>query len=36
MNGEEKLKAMRNEMKKLDYDAYIIPHDDQHNVSISK
>lgn len=33
MNGEEKLKGIRDEMSKRNYDAYIIPHGDQHDVS---
>ena len=31
MNGEEKLYVMRILMKERGYDAYIIPHEDQHN-----
>lgn len=32
MNGEEKLKAFRKEMEARGYDAYVIPHGDQHDV----
>ena len=34
MKGEEKLQALRKEMQSRKYDAYIIPHGDQHDVSI--
>ena len=32
MKGEEKLQALRKEMQARKYDAYIIPHGDQHDV----
>ena len=32
MKGEEKLQALRKEMQSRKYDAYIIPHGDQHDV----
>lgn len=32
LTGEEKLKALREEMVKNNYDAYIIPHGDEHDV----
>ena len=32
MDGEGKLKALREEMAKRGYDAYIIPHEEQHDV----
>jgi hypothetical protein len=32
MNGEEKLKNLRKLMEERKYDAYIIPHGDQHDV----
>ena len=35
MNGEEKLKNFRKIMEERKYDAYIIPHGDQHNVKIN-
>ena len=34
MKGEEKLQALRKEMQARKYDAYIIPHGDQHDVII--
>ena len=32
MKGDEKLQALRKEMQSRKYDAYIIPHGDQHDV----
>ena len=34
MKGEEKLQALRKEMQARKYDAYIIPHGDQHDVNL--
>ena len=34
MKGEDKLKALRDLMAQKGYDAYIIPHSDEHDVII--